>query len=180
MTDRELVDRLARGEQSAFDTIFREHYAPLVGLAERMLRERAVAEEVVQDVMLELWRRRETLALTESLRAYLFRSVRNRALNQLRHARVERAAEPLIGGERVSSPVANHRVVEGEIDAALREAVRDLSPRTREVFEMSRVRGLKNAEIAAVLGISVKGVEAQMAKALRSLRERLAPWLESG
>ena len=180
MTDRELVERIGRGEQEAFDLVFRTHYAPLVGLAERMLRERATAEEVVQDVMLELWRRRESLALEESLRAYLFRAVRNRALNQLRHERVQREAEPRLGGERSTAPVAHLRLVEEEIDAALREGVEALSPRTREVFELSRVHGLKHAEIAAALGISVKGVEAQMGKALRELRARLGPWIENG
>ena len=72
MSDRELLDRLRGGDQQAFDTIFRTWYAPLVRLAEGMLRDRAVAEEVVQDVMLELWRRREVLAAEGSPQAYLF------------------------------------------------------------------------------------------------------------
>ena len=55
-----------------------------------------------------------------------------------------------------------------------------LTPRCREVFELSRVHGLKYGEIADTLGISVKAVEAQMGKALRTLREHLAPWLPAG
>ena len=86
--DRALLDRIRQGDQSAFDTVFRAHYAPLVGVAEGMLRSRALAEEIVQDVMLELWKRRESLAIEDSLRAYLFRSTRNRSLNHLRHLRV--------------------------------------------------------------------------------------------
>jgi RNA polymerase sigma-70 factor (ECF subfamily) len=177
VTDRELLDRLRRGDRDAFDAIFRAHYPALVGVAERVLGERAVAEEAAQDVMVELWRRRETLSVDESLRAYLFRSVRNRALNHLRHERVKQRAAPFAAGESVTHAEATARLEEEEIGAALRAAVDALPERCREVFELSRGHGLRYAEIAGVLGISVKTVEAQMGKALRVLRERLAPWL---
>ena len=72
------------------------------------------------------------------------------------------------------------QVIEGEIEVALRKAVAGLPDRCREVFELSRVHGLKYAEIAQVLGVSVKAVEAQMGKALQRLREQLAPWLPKG
>jgi RNA polymerase sigma-70 factor (ECF subfamily) len=178
--ERELLGRIRQGDEDAFDAIFRAHYPPLVGMAEGMLRSRAVAEEIVQDVMLELWRRRQALPVEESLRAYLFRATRNRALNHLRHRRVERLGEPHAAGAAVDPPRAPAALVEEEIDAALREAVADLPDRCREVFELSRVHGLRYAEIAGALGISVKTVEAQMGKALRLLRERLAPWLPGG
>jgi RNA polymerase sigma-70 factor, ECF subfamily len=178
--ERELLGRIRLGDEDAFDAIFRAHYPPLVGMAEGMLRSRAIAEEVVQDVMLELWRRREELPIEESLRAYLFRATRNRALNHLRHVRVERRGEPDAIAATVDLPTAPTALVEEEIDTALREAVAGLPERCREVFELSRVHGLRYAEIAGALGISVKTVEAQMGKALRILRERLAPWLPAG
>jgi RNA polymerase sigma-70 factor, ECF subfamily len=177
VTDHELLQRLRSGAEDAFDAIFRTHYAPLVGLAESLVRERAIAEEVVQEVMLELWRRRETLFVEESLRAYLFRATRNRALNHLRHERVERRGEPYARGETATPAVGAQRIVEREIDAALKDAVQDLPERCRQVFELSRAHGLRYAEIATTLGISVKTVEAQMGKALRILRDRMSPWL---
>ena len=177
LDNRELLERLRSGDQTAFDTIFRTWYAPLVRLAEGLVGTRAPAEEIVQDVMLELWRRRETLDAEGSPRAYLFQSTRNRALNHLRHLKVQRRGEPHVIGEASLRPVADAVLVEEEIDVALRDAVGALPDRCREVFELSRVHGLKYAEIAGVLGISVKTVEVQMGKALRSLRERLAPWL---
>jgi RNA polymerase sigma-70 factor (ECF subfamily) len=74
-------------------------------------------------------------------------------------------------------PPADRVALEGEIHAALGKAVASLPERCREVFELSRVQGLKYAEIASALGISVKTVEAQMGKAIRILRARLAAWL---
>jgi RNA polymerase sigma-70 factor (ECF subfamily) len=134
----------------------------------------------VQDVMLELWRRRETLAAESSPQAYLFQSTRNRALNHIRHERVEKKSEPELThhGELVSS--GPDHLVEEEIAIALREAVAELPDRCREVFELSRTHGLKYSEIATTLGISIKTVEAQMGKALRTLRAKLAPWLPKG
>ncbi len=177
MTERELLDQLRAGSEAAFDSIFRSHYAHLVGVAGAMLRDSAAAEEVVQDVMLELWRRRETVAIETSLRAYLFRATRNRALNHIRHEKVARRAEPHAGPDAHVPAAADARIVQQEIQEALRGAVRELPARCREVFELSRVHGLKYAEIATTLEISVKTVEAQMGKALRLVRERLAPWL---
>src|SRR5215208_8302170 len=80
----EVLARLRAGDQQAFDDVFRAHYAALVRFAEGVVRHRAVAEEVVQDVMLQLWRRREALAPDSSLQAYLYQATRNRALNHLR------------------------------------------------------------------------------------------------
>ena len=180
MSDRELLARLRDGDASAFDAIFRAWYAPLVRLAEGMLRDRAVAEEIAQDVMLELWRRRETLAPDGTPQAYLFQATRNRALNHLRHLRVVERGEVNAAAELTMPASTDRQLAEEEIDAAVRQAVSSLTPRCREVFELSRVHGLKYAEIAETLGVSVKAVEAQMGKALRVLRERLAPWLPGG
>ena len=178
--DRELLARLRAGETSAFDAIFRANYALLLRVAESMLRDRGAAEEIAQDVMLELWRRRESLDVTESVRGYLLQATRNRSLNALRHRAIERRSEPqIIEGTRRSSST-DSAVRAGELEAAIRAAIDDLPDRCRQVFELSRIEGLKYAEIATRLGISVKTVEVQMGKALRILRERLRAWLPSG
>jgi RNA polymerase sigma-70 factor (ECF subfamily) len=178
--DRELLARLRAGETSAFDAIFRANYALLVRVAETMLRERATAEEIAQDVMLELWRRRESLDVTESVRGYLLQATRNRTLNELRHRAIERKSEPQIIESSPHLPSTDAAAREGEIEVALQAAVAELPDRCRQVFELSRVDGLKYAEIATRLGISVKTVEVQMGKALRLLRERLKAWLPAG
>lgn len=175
-----LTDRLRRGDEAAFDAIFRAWYPSLVRASESLVRSRAVAEEVVQDVMLELWKRRESLDPNTSAQAYLFQSTRNRSLNYLRHERVEREAEPQIARSEAVDAPADSLMVEEEMQVALRRAIEGLPERCREVFVLSRTHGLKYSEIAQTLGISVKTVEAQMGKALRVMREELAPWLPPG
>jgi RNA polymerase sigma-70 factor (ECF subfamily) len=180
MDERELLLRLRQGDDAAYDAIFRQWYAPLVATTAALLRDRGPAEEVVQDVMLELWRRRESLTLETSLRAYLFQATRNRALNYLRRQRVEARGESTIAAGLPTPEPADSEVREAELSVAIQAAIAGLPDRCREVFELSRIRGLKYSEIATELGISVKTVEAQMGKALRVMREKLAPWLPEG
>jgi RNA polymerase sigma-70 factor (ECF subfamily) len=183
-TDRDLLAGLSGADEgearAAFDAIFRTWYAPLVRAADAVVRERAVAEELVQDVMLELWRRRERLDGAGSPQAYLFQATRNRALNHLRHLRVEQRGAAEAAREESRDAPAPSQLVAAEMEAAVRLAIGELTPRCREVYELSRVHGLRYAEIADTLGVSVKAVEAQMGKALKALRERLAPWLPDG
>ena len=177
MSDHEQLVALRSGDEAAFDAIFREFYARLVRMSEGMLGERAPAEEIAQDVMLELWRRREALIVETSLQAYLFRATRNRTLNYLRHEKVVNRGSVYAAPEMAAQPVGDDELRDREIDAALKNAMATLPPRCRAVFELSRVQGLKYAEIAVALDISIKTVEAQMGKALRIIRERMAEYL---
>lgn len=177
--ENELLRRIGGGDEAAFDTVFRAYYSQIVWAAESVVRERALAEEIAQDVMLELWRRRENLRLETSLRAYLYQAARNRALNEMRHEKIvlranaAAAADPELG----HSPSVDAELGQAELQRAIELAIGRLPDRCRETFELSRTQGLKYSEIATVLGISVKTVEARMGQALRELRRDLAPWL---
>ena len=178
LDSKELFDRLRNGDEKAFDALFRDWYPSLVRASESIVQSRAVAEEIVQDVLLELWRRRESLVSSSSPQAYLFQSARNRSLNHVRHERVVKEGEPYAKRPESMEPMAHAQMVESEMQLAVTRAVAALPDRCREIFELSRTHGLKYNEIAEVLGISVKTVEAQMGKALRILREVLAPWID--
>ncbi len=174
------LERLRAGDEAAYDALFRAWYPPLVQFADRLLKDRDAAEEVVQDVMLELWKRRESLVIQGSPQAYLFQSTRNRALNRLRHLRVENRDDEFDADTIPTGATTDAAASAGEIETALKRAIETLPPRCRQVFEMNRRHGLKYAEVAESLGVSVKAVEAHMARALRTLREELAPWLPPG
>ena len=178
--EQDLQQRIRAGDESAFDSVFRANYARLVRLAESIVRERASAEEIAQEVMLELWRRRESLQLEQSFAAYLIRSTRNRALNHVRHQRVVAREIASASLQERESQAADAEMLGVELAGVVREAIDALPELTREIFQLSRVQGLRYVEIAGVLGISVKTVEKRMGQALAQLRERLDPWLNRG
>ncbi len=177
MNDHDQLARLRDGDHAAFDEIFRQWYEPVVRSANRVLHDPGIAEELSQDVFLEFWRRRETLPPESSVAGYLMQAVRNRALNHLRHLQVQKKSAVYV--EALSEPAerADAALDSGELAAALTKAIAALPPRTREVFVMSRERNMRYSEIAAALSVSVKAVEANMSRALRMLRERLAQWM---
>ena len=177
MDDRELLRRVQTGDEAAYDTVFRSWYPVLVRVATALLRDEDAAEEVAQDVMVQFWKRRHAVDVDVPLRPYLLRAVRNRALNHLRHMRVRRESEKDVEALYDAPGTADQPIAAKELAAAAKVAVSELPRRCREIFELSRVDGLKYSEIAEALEISEKTVEAQMGKALRILRERLAAFL---
>ena len=180
-TPRALADAVRRGDHAAFEAIFRAHYDGLVRFANRLLLARMEAEEVVQDVLLKVWTKREQLDPGEDLKTYLYRATRNQALNQLRRRRVERLfrrTRPADEPEAPPPPPAGASQEATELAVAIAAAVEALPDRCREVFVLSREHGLTYSAIAATMGISVKTVETQMGRAFRSLRAALGPFRE--
>jgi RNA polymerase sigma-70 factor (ECF subfamily) len=168
--------------QDRVEALFREHYAGLCSFVGRYLKSRAVAEEVVQELFLRLWERLKVsepvsggppLAL-ELTRSYLYAAARNRALNVLQRERLERKhVEYEARLAEVPERTVDHDFEHRELIHAARRAIAALPDRCRMVFDLSRRRGLTYAEIGHVLGISVKAVEANMARALKTLRSSL-------
>lgn len=163
------------GDRQMLERIFREHYRELVGFAYRYVESSSIAEDVVQDVFLALWRNRNAMADGSRIRAYLYRATYHKCLNALRHHRIERElSQPSRDESREIA--ADARLIAEETAIAVRRAVDRLPERSRLMFRLSREEGLTYAEIAQVAGVSIKTVETQMGRALRSLREQLEPY----
>ena len=160
-------------ERAEFERIFRSNYPALVGFGARFTGSVAASEEVVQEVFLALWRQRETMPPAEKVRPYLYRAVHNRALNVMRHERVVRAREGQMA-EPSFAPSSDEALLSAETARLVRAAVDKLPERCRLIFTLSREQKLTYAEIAQVAGVSIKTVETQMGRALRSLRASLA------
>jgi RNA polymerase sigma-70 factor, ECF subfamily len=174
-TDSEWVAAVRAGDPAAFEALFHTYHAPLCTFAHRYLGARDLAEEIVQEVFLFVWERRETWDVRTSVSSYLFTAVRNAALSYLRHERVVRRREPEVRELHQVRPASPEReALDAEISAAVRQAVSRLPARCRLVFTLNREQGLTYAEVAEVLGISPRTVEVQIGRALKSLRRCLA------
>ncbi len=172
---------IAAGDRSAFEALFRLHYRALCGFAMSYVKDAEQSEDLVQDLFFRIWLDREKLTITTSIKAYLYTSVRNRCLNE-----VKARARMRVYDEAVDERTQEEGRGEDEHSeriARVQAAIELLPEERRKVFKLSRYEGLKYREIAERLGISVKTVENQMGKALGTLREELAdlvpllPWL---
>ena len=184
-----LLDRVGRGDLTAFEQLFRLFAADLVAFAGSYVDSEDDAEEVVHIVFCWLWEHRFTLPRPNSVRSYLFAAVRNRALNVVRDRRTEAAFRERAarvaraeadGGFAAASPSPESELAARDIAHALAEALRQMPPRCREVYGLTREHGLTYAEVAEALGIAPKTVEIHMSRALAILRGKLAPWLADG
>jgi RNA polymerase sigma-70 factor, ECF subfamily len=173
-----LAARIRAGELRAFEELFRDQYAGLCAFANRYLHDPATAEDLVQELFANLWATHARLELHGSIRAYLFTAVRNRALNFRKHQLVERDWErdEALPDVRVlhRAPVApDERLETSETHARLHAAIESLPERCRLVMQLRWREQMSYAEIAAVMGISMKGVEIQLSRGLQALRQRL-------
>jgi RNA polymerase sigma-70 factor, ECF subfamily len=159
----------------AFEALLRAHYGRLFGVAFSYLRTADAAEDAVQEALFKAWRQRMAIDLSDPL-PYLFRAVRNQCISVLRQRARWREVELDQHGAAGGVP-ADQGLEATELEAAVRQAISELPERCRLVFLLSREQHLSYAEIARTLGISLKTVEAQMGKALRRLRPRLARFL---
>ncbi|MGC8824636.1 MAG: RNA polymerase sigma-70 factor [Bacteroidales bacterium] len=158
------------------EKFFRRHYENFCLLAYRYLHDRDMAEEVVQDVFVKIWEKRNLIEIKGSLTAYFNMAIKNTCLNFLKHKRVEVvfAQNYLQQQKDEVSPLDNS----DELTEKIKQAIDSLPPQRKKIFLMSRNDGLKYQQIADKLQLSVKTVEAQMGLALKQLREQLREYLE--
>lgn len=170
----ENISRLiAAGDRIAYEKAFRALYAPLCAFSRKLLEPIGEdPEEMVQDYFVELWEKRQQLTANTNFAAYSFSSVKNKCLNRLQHEKVRQKFQEVTKNAS-SESAESESWLDEETMAKIQGAIAMLPDRTREVFEMSRFEGLRYAEIAEDLGISIKTVENLMGKALKSLRENL-------
>ncbi|RNI25039.1 RNA polymerase sigma-70 factor [Rufibacter latericius] len=156
------------------ETLFKQYYVLLCRTAVRFTKDTEAAEDLVQEVFCKIWQNREVLEVSTSYKAYLVRSVTNQALNYIEKQKRLVLAEDTTPYESSVSANTTMEQLEGtEMEGRIQQALNELPPQCRLIFEMSRFEELTYKEIAETLQLSPKTVENQMGKALRILREHL-------
>jgi len=180
------IDKIIRGDAKALDNLFRTFYPRLLSFAQSYLRDKAVAENMIQDAFLLLWERRETLRQNSNIRAWLLTVVKNNILNyierQKRQAKIEsvyaermnRELELRIATLKSCDP---EYIFSAEVTEIIQKALASLPEQCRRVITMSRFDGMTNKEVAEKLNITVKGVEYHITNALKKLRLELKDYL---
>ena len=178
LSEKQVLETIQSGNESAFEMIFRSYYQPLCRYAYSFLEDKEEAEEVVQSAFITIWEKRNGLDIQTSLKSYLYRMVRNACLNVIKHEKIKQqhVAHELAVTESSYESVSQ-KVYASELELKISEAMKTLPEQCRLVFQLSRFEELKYQEIADQLQISVKTVENHMGKALKIMREQLKEYL---
>lgn len=178
MEEHILIEQLKQGDKKAFSLLFNKYYKDLVLFGGNFLPYRNLCEDIVQNVFLKLWKDRESIVIETSLKSFLLKSVQNSCIDEIRHKGVVREHESYSLTFNVSDSIdTEHYILYSNLQGHLKEALNKLPEVCREVFEMSRLEGLKYKEIANKLSVSERTVEVRIGKALALLRQYLKEFL---
>ncbi len=180
VSEETLLNRIRANDEDAFGALFIAYYPGLCRFVTTFVGSPDIAKELVQDVFFRVWEHRGALNVYGSIRAYLFGAARNHAINYLKHERVgSRIFESATAERRIPAigrgfGGADESLYHNELATAFHAATQQLPERQRTMLDLRWRHHLSHADIAEILGISIKGVETQLGRALKTLRARLA------
>lgn len=164
-------------QEVVFEQLFKTNFKALHRYAFSFVKDRDIAEDIVQQVFLRLWENRSGFEVERSIQAYLYRAVYHACLNHIKHTQVQTRHARYMQSDNRHQGHALADLQAKELKARIACVLADLPEGCRTIFQMSRYESLKYKEIAEALNISVKTVENQMGKALRILRAHLGDYL---
>ena len=175
-----MIERCFFDDEKMFEFIFRAYSPRLKGFIRKFIQDDDIGEDIIQDVFVKIWIRRKEIE-ESTLQSYLFTLVRNACLDHLKHRKIadihsaeikcSALQEVPYYADFFSDPY--HQTLYNEVQKEIDIVINNLPEQTRKIFRMSRFEGLKNAEIATILNISVRSIEKHNRKALDLLKTHL-------
>jgi RNA polymerase sigma-70 factor (ECF subfamily) len=172
--ETQLLEQVAGGDERAFRKVFDEHWQNIYGVALMLTKNADLAEDMVQEIFLKIWMKREQLPTIDNFKAFLFVVARNHVFSELRKKSNEIPfTEQLIEYFQETRNNPEKQLLQKESFAMVQQAVDSLPQQQRMVYQLSRDGGLTRDEIADKLGISPNTVRNHMAKAMETIRQYL-------
>jgi len=182
--DEYFLLRFKEGDENSFEKVFKADYTRIVGFCQQFIGDKDQAQSLSQEAFVKLWINREKIESINGIRSFLYTSAKTDCLNYIRHKKVIRKYEDSQLHSREIE--LNREILESfdfdqleliELEKMIKQSMSELPEKCRIVFMMSRIDGKKNSEIADALAISVKSVEANMTRALKTLKIKLNEYL---
>lgn len=172
--EQDLLEKVSKGDSRAFAVLFRRYYRDMVLYAGTYVRDRAACEDIVQTVFVRLWTERGSVREIRALRPFLLKSVQNGCVSHLRQENVRgKYADLSVAEESAVTHETEEYILYSELAARLEQAMTLLSPAQRQCFEMNRLQGVRQKQVAEELGMPLRTVELRIAEALRILKSQL-------
>jgi len=171
--DVHIIKGIRAGRESAFEILFKDYYRPLSVYALKYVSDLELAKEIVQSFFVHLYEKRKSVIISTSLESYLYQSVRNRCLNHITQKKTQKQHLDQFHMNQETSETIEENIQATELEHAIFKIIASLPPQCQRIFNLSRVKGLSNSEIAVQLDISKRTVETQVSNALKALRNKL-------
>jgi RNA polymerase sigma-70 factor (ECF subfamily) len=176
--ERELLRRIAKGDEFAFQTVYNAYRDRIYATSRKLLHSTVLAEEIVQDVFLTCWLKRETLPEIEFFSSWLMGIARHRSFAAF-NAIAKQGLTPMEEDTAwIADDRTNQQILGNDIQAMVQEAVKRLSPRQAQVFRLSKEQGYTREEVATLMNISPETVKGYLADATRWVRAYFAVHME--
>ncbi|HHT29138.1 RNA polymerase sigma-70 factor [Petrimonas mucosa] len=173
-----LIRQLKRGEMGSYEIIFHRYYSLYFQFAKGMLKDEQAAEDILQNVFMKIWMKRERLNENQSIRNYIYVLTKREILN---HFRLKYHSQVILTEEIRQFDMADkHKIQEldyHELRETVQQVIDCMPPRRRDIYCMSRLKSIPNKEIAQQLGISIRTVEKHLELALQTFRKQLGDFL---
>lgn len=173
---------IKRGEISALKSLFMEISPSLIKYSLQITRDRYIAEEVVQDVFVNIWNNRDQIQIKGSVKSYLYQAIHNLSVNKQIQHNTQRHALNVLVSEESWQYLEDHyhtdefvieKLEADDTEKLINSIIEDLPEQSREIFKLSRYHHLSNNEIASHLNISVSTVKTQIYRALEKIKPQL-------
>jgi len=172
--EKEILLRMLRGDELAFEKIYRLYSPGLYGKLLKLLKSVPQTEEILQDVFLKVWEYRGSIDPEKSFRAFLFKIAENKAYDFFRKVARDKKMEAELIALSTKDYLALEEFVAGDEKSVLLEtAIHKLPPQRQQVFRLCKLEGKSYREVSELLGISLSTISDHIVKATKSVREHL-------
>lgn len=174
LTDQQLLQECRQNDMRAYDQFFERYFGVLYNFSITYVRDTAAAEELVMDLMLNIWQKRAQLDIHGDVAPYLFRAMKNVLFNHIRKKQlVTTSTESLKEQHAVESKFADDELHRKELQQVYQLKLNELSPQRRKIFQLSREEDMTYMQIAESMSLSVNTIKTQMLVSLKFLRESM-------
>ena len=172
-----IFGQMVEGDKEAFRFFFEKYYPDLCNLVNLYLHDSVMTEEIVQDIFIYLWEKKEKIKIESSVKSYLLKASKNKSINFIRNEKSKLSIHNKLADlDKTVTDMPDSVMDANQLREVINAAIDSLPDRCREVYILGKEKNMSYKEISEELGISVKTVEVHMGKALKKLREQLRPY----
>ncbi|GAO41137.1 RNA polymerase sigma factor [Flavihumibacter petaseus] len=172
--EKEWFHQIAEGDETAFKALFNHYLSRVHRMVFQVVNSEHATKDIVQEVFLQLWLGRDRLTEVDNPAAWIMRIAYNLSFRYLKKQSLQLRVKSVAGNNSDETHNTEESINLSEVNRLIRQAIKELPPQSRRIFEMSRLEGLKPAEIAEALGISIQGVRNTLTRSGKFIKDYLA------